>query len=149
MFISTLRDNCISASNQRHFVNLKSTSKFNVETTLIQVDPKSNFLLMLYHLKNCNLNINAEKKFPFQCRSNVILAMLNHSQNLTLVVYYLEYLDILNPKCHTRKINNIYGDFKRYQVFMHNFLPRNVLIPLNRILSAHTKNIFITSQLYQ
>ena len=33
-------------SRKRHFISIKTTSKFNVETTMIWVDTKTNFVLL-------------------------------------------------------------------------------------------------------
>ena len=71
-------------SKQRHLINVISTSKFYVETTLILVDTKNNFVLMLWSLRDCNFFIDVEKITVFQRWNNVILSTLNQCRNLTL-----------------------------------------------------------------
>ena len=49
------------------------------------------------------------------------------------------YQDILGPKDHTRKIDNIRNDFEVYQLFMHNFLYQT--IPIFPLYLLPTKTI--------
>ena len=58
----------------------------------------------------------------------------------------LRYQNILDPKNHIRKINNILKRFELYQVFMYNFLCQNVSIfPLNILLpSKKNKHILVS-----
>ena len=71
-------------SKQRHLINVVSTSKFYVETTLILVDTKNNFVFMLWSLRNCNLYIDVGKVTVFQRWNNVNLSTLNQCWDLTL-----------------------------------------------------------------
>ena len=76
--------NVISTLIQRRFVNVDTSTYFNVETTLIWVDSKNNFVLISSCLKNENLPIIVEKITVFQRRNNVSLSTLNQRRNLTL-----------------------------------------------------------------
>ena len=66
---------------------------------------------------------------------------------LCLVVYKLMLLKHYGPTKLYKKVDKIYKNFKLYQVFIYNPLPKNVSIQPNHILP--TKSIFITSQFYQ
>ena len=60
-----------------------------------------------------------------------------HTSNGKQVVYNWGLLAHVVQKNHTRKINKIHKDFELYQVFIHNFLSQNVLIPQRPSSTSH------------
>ena len=62
-----------------------------------------------------------------------------------LVAYGLGYPIILDPKNHTREVDNTHKDFELFQVFMCNFLCQNVRIFLLYILLTRRIDTFWSS----
>ena len=55
------------------------------------------------------------------------------------------YQDILSKGNQTRKIDKIHKEFELHHVFIYNFLPPNISITPNHILSMRTKSNFTLS----
>ena len=61
-----------------------------------------------------------------------------------------QYRDILGPKNHTRKTDNIYKDFEKNEAFVHNFLYQNIpIFPLCILLTKKPNNIHKQFERYQ
>ena len=75
----------------------------------------------------------------------IILKMLQKFTGIDCSNIELRYQDILDPKI-SRKIHNIYKDFKLYQLFLHKFLYQNVLIfPLDILLKRRINTLWSDS----
>ena len=75
----------------------------------------------------------------------IILKMLQKFTGIDCSNIELRYQDILDPKI-SRKIHNIYKDFKLYQLFLHKFLYQNVLIfPLDILFKRRINTLWSDS----
>ena len=149
----------ISTSKQLHFVDVKSTSKFNVETTLDlgwHLKPFCSYLMKLEKY------MNTEKATVFQRWNSVILLTLNLRQRwnnlefgLTLKSLLFSCYDTLAPNIKEKIILwNIWAvrskirqpkQFKNISVVLHNLLQwthcRGLLCKTTEIFLIH-KNVF-------
>ena len=71
-------------SKQRQFINVKSTTKFNAETTLILGSLKKQTCSYITILEKLKSLYSVEMITVFQRRNNINLPTLNQRQNLTL-----------------------------------------------------------------
>ena len=85
----------ISTSKERQFINVKSTSKSNVETTFILSGSENSFILMPWYSKNYNLyltlkrypHFNVKQRYIVNVKSTTLWYWRNYNFYLTLKKY--------------------------------------------------------------